>query len=89
MPDADHKVTEVHTVESREVLGTRALPLDATLAVDSAGIVADIDVRGQAPVRLVSPGGRVSQFPRVRVVATVDGRPGVGWVEWNRNPATG
>ncbi|CNJ73253.1 putative aminoglycoside phosphotransferase [Mycobacterium tuberculosis] len=43
-------------------------------------------MRGQAPVSLTAPDGRVSQFPRAWVsVTTADGRTGVGWMEWNRN----
>jgi hypothetical protein len=88
--DADHHLTEVQTLDSRETFGANGLPLDATLAFGPGGIAADIAVRGQAPVRLVSPDGRVSQFPRAWVtVTTTDGRRGVGWVEWNRNLATG
>ncbi|MFY2859918.1 oxidoreductase family protein [Mycobacterium sp. THU-M104] len=88
--DAVHNVTEVQTVESREAFGANGLPLESTLGFDPGGIVAELDVRGQAPVRLVSPDGRVSQFPRAWVtVTTTDGRRGVGWVEWNRNLATG
>ena len=46
-------------------------------------------VVGNAPVRLVAPDGRVSLFPRAWVeVETTDGRRGVGWAEWNRNPLT-
>jgi hypothetical protein len=49
-------------------------------------ITARIDVRGHAPVRLVSPDGRVSNFARAwATVQTEDGRRGVGWLEWNRN----
>ncbi|TVS85522.1 phosphotransferase [Mycobacterium helveticum] len=88
--DADHHLTEVQTLDARETFGANGLPRDATLAFDPGGIAADIAVRGQAPVRLVSPDGRVSQFPRAWVtVTTTDGRRGVGWVEWNRNLATG
>ncbi|WP_440271458.1 DUF7064 domain-containing protein [Candidatus Mycobacterium methanotrophicum] len=62
------------------------LPSSATLAVDPGDITASIDVRGHAPVRLVSLDGRVSQFPRVwATVSTADGRSGVGSMEWNRN----
>jgi len=54
----------------------------------SGGLSADVQVYGQAPVRLTAADGRVSQFPRVWAsVATPDGRSGVGWVEWNRNLA--
>ncbi|MGZ4564868.1 MAG: DUF7064 domain-containing protein, partial [Mycobacterium sp.] len=84
--DAERTVTELQTVESRESFGANGLPLNATLTLNPGEITADIDVRGQAPVRLTAADGRVSQFPRAWVtVKTADGRGGVGWVEWNRN----
>jgi hypothetical protein len=82
----DFRVTELHTVDSRESFGANGLPLNATVRLEPGGITADIDVRGHAPVRLTAADGRVSQFPRAWVtVRTADGRGGVGWVEWNRN----
>ncbi|OBH25094.1 phosphotransferase [Mycobacterium sp. E342] len=79
-------VTELQAVESRESFGANGLPLKATLTLEPGEITADLDVRGHAPVRLTAADGRVSQFPRVwATVNTVDGRRGVGWVEWNRN----
>ncbi|MEB4212204.1 DUF7065 domain-containing protein [Mycobacterium sp. 94-17] len=83
---ADGNVTELQAVDSRESFADNGLPLDATLALEPAGITADVHVRGQAPVRLVAADGRVSQFPRVwATIGTADGRSGVGWLEWNRN----
>jgi hypothetical protein len=79
-------VTELQTVAARQTFDADGLPETATLAVDPGGITATIDVRGHAPLRLVSLDGRVSQFPRVWAsVRTADGRSGVGWLEWNRN----
>lgn len=83
---ADGKVTELQTVDSRESFADNGLPLDAKLRLTPAEITADVNVRGQAPVRLVATDGRVSQFPRVwATISTADGRSGVGWLEWNRN----
>jgi hypothetical protein len=87
--DRGGKVTEVHTVDARETFGADGLPVGATLTVDPGAITATVDVRGHAPVRLVAPDGRVSQFPRVwATVSTADGRGGAGWLEWNRNSPT-
>jgi hypothetical protein len=84
----DGKVTELHTVTSREPFGDNGLPLNATLSLDPGEITADVEVRGHAPVRLSAADGRVSQFPRAWAsISTADGRTGVGWVEWNRNLA--
>jgi hypothetical protein len=84
--DRDGTLTELQTITARQTFDADGLPTGATLAVDPGDITATIDVRGHAPVRLVSPDGRISQFPRVwATVSTADGRSGVGWVEWNRN----
>ncbi len=73
-------------MDTREAFGANGLPLDATLNLDPAGVTANVDVAGHAPVRLTAADGRVSQFPRAWVtVSTADGRSGVGWMEWNRN----
>ncbi len=38
------------------------------------------------PLRLTSPDGRISHFPRAMCALTAaDGRRGAGWAEWNRN----
>ena len=84
--DRGGTVTELQTIAARQTFDTDGLPETATLAVDPGGITATIEVRGHAPVRLVSFDGRISQFPRVwATVSTADGRRGVGWLEWNRN----
>jgi hypothetical protein len=84
--DRDGNVTELQSIATRETFDTDGLPATASLAVDPGGITATVDVRGHAPVRLVSFDGRISQFPRVwAAVSTADGRQGVGWLEWNRN----
>ncbi len=82
----DEAVTELEVVDSREFFGANGLPVNASLDLKPGGISADLEVCGQAPVRLTAADGRVSQFPRAWVsVSTADGRGGVGWVEWNRN----
>jgi hypothetical protein len=79
-------LTELETITASQTFDLDGLPASATLAVDPGDITATIDVRGHAPVRLVSRDGRISQFPRVwATVSTADGRSGVGWLEWNRN----
>lgn len=86
LQDRAGSVTELHTVAARETFAADGLPVSATLAVDPGGVTATIDVVGHAPVQLVAPDGRISQFPRVWAnVTTADGRSGVGWLEWNRN----
>jgi len=80
------RLTELTAVESQETFAPNGLPLDATVTFRPGDIIAAVQVRGQAPVRLAADDGRVSHFPRVwATVETPDGRRGVGWLEWNRN----
>lgn len=79
-------VVETTSVTAEATLGDDGLPLATTLTMEPGPLVASIDVRGHAPVRLVAPDGRVSFFPRAWAeVRTTDGRRGVGWLEWNTN----
>ncbi len=81
-------VVETTSVTAETIFAANELPASATLTMHPGPIALAIDIRGHAPVRLVSPEGRVSQFPRAWAsVRTADGRRGVGWFEWNRNPA--
>lgn len=82
----DGDVVELEKVVASEVFGDDELPLGTTLELSPGGVVATIDIRGHAPVLLTATDGRVSRFPRAwATVTTVDGRSGVGWLEWNRN----
>ncbi|WP_118915319.1 phosphotransferase [Mycobacterium shigaense] len=79
-------LVELSAVDRRETFGANGLPLNATLNLEPAALTADVEVRGNAPVRLTSAQGRVSEFARAWVsLTTTDGRTGVGWMEWNRN----
>ena len=79
-------VIETTSVTAVASLADTGLPVSTTLTFQPGGLSAEIEVRGNAPVRLDSPDGRVSFFPRSWVtVRTDDGRRGVGWIEWNRN----
>lgn len=86
LQDRDGTVTELQTIAAGEEFGANGLPEHATVTLDPGGISVTVDVRGHAPLRLVAPDGRISEFPRVwATVSTADGRNGVGWLEWNRN----
>jgi hypothetical protein len=86
LQDRAGSVTELNSIAARETFDADGLPVSATLAVDPGGVTATVDVVGHAPVQLVAPDGRISQFPRVWAnVNTADGHSGVGWLEWNRN----
>jgi hypothetical protein len=78
-------LVELESVEAREVMGDNGLPLVTRFVLTPGAVIADVEVAGHAPIRLESPDGRVTHFPRAWVtVRTVDGRAGIGWVEWNR-----
>ena len=84
--DRSGTLTELQTITASQTFDADGLPASATLAVKPGDITATIDVRGHAPVRLISVDGRISEFPRVwATISTADGRSGVGWLEWNRN----
>lgn len=78
-------LVELQTVTARAEYADNGLPVSTTLSLDPGDVAVDVEICGHAPVRLVSPEGKVSEFPRAWVAArTADGRRGVGWVEWNR-----
>jgi hypothetical protein len=94
----DGPVIETASVTAEADVATDGLPLSTTLTMHPGPLpagrseatretmVATINIRGHAPVRLVSPDGRVSFFPRAwAAIETADGRTGVGWLEWNTN----
>jgi hypothetical protein len=79
-------VIETTAVEAEATIGDDGLPRATTLAFQPGPVTATIEVLGHGPVRLNSPDGRVSFFPRAwAAVEIADGRRGVGWLEWNRN----
>ena len=79
-------VVETTAVTARATFADSGLPLTTTLSMQPGDLEVTVSVRGHAPVRLDSPEGRVSLFPRAwATVTTADGRRGVGWLEWNRN----
>ena len=79
-------VVETTAVTADATFADNGLPTQTRIVYEPGPVDTTIRVRGHAPVRLVGPDGRVSQFPRAWVeVETADGRRGVGWAEWNRN----
>lgn len=78
-------VVETTSVSAESGFADDGLPLGCTLGMQPGSLTVTTEAVAHAPVRLVSPEGRVSLFPRAWVaVRTADGRDGVGWVEWNR-----
>jgi hypothetical protein len=83
---AGEPLVELQTVTAQHTLGDDDLPVATTLTLQPGDIELSVDIQGHAPVLLVAPNGRVSQFPRAwATIRTTDGRAGIGWLEWNRN----
>lgn len=79
------RLVETTSVSAESDFGDDGLPRGATLGIQPGPVTITAEVVGHAPVRLVSPDGQVSLFPRAwATVRTADGRDGVGWLEWNR-----
>lgn len=79
-------VVETTSVTAEASFAANDLPEQTRIVYEPGSIDTTVTVLGHAPVRLVGPDGRVSQFPRAWVeVEATDGHRGVGWVEWNRN----
>ncbi|KAL3462201.1 Ecdysteroid kinase-domain-containing protein [Aspergillus heterothallicus] len=81
-------IAELSCVEVAEQIGTDGLPRVAIISYASTvlkeNVVLHVKPRGQAPVRLDGPDGKLAYFPRLWAEVEVqDGRRGVGWVEWN------
>ena len=76
-------VVETTSVTAEADFAADGLPIATTLTMHPGPITATVDIRGYAPVRLVSPEGRVSLFPRawaaVRTSTAATGWD--GWVE--------
>ena len=79
-------VLELERVSASERVGADGLIADAHLRLDPTGLEIEVEPLAFGPLRLLSPDGRVSHFPRAMCrLRCGDGRSGVGWVEWNLN----
>jgi hypothetical protein len=96
-PDGRGSTVTVHPVTALSVtedLGPQGLPTSARIEL-SAGdgaagergsdLAIDVTPLAFGPVLLRNEDGRTSRFPRAMVrYVTVDGRAGLGWIEWNQ-----
>ena len=83
---ANHALIELERVGASERVAADGLISNAQMTLDPPGLQLDIEPLAFGPLRLLSPDGRVSHFPRSMCrVRCRDGRSGVGWVEWNLN----
>jgi hypothetical protein len=80
------ELVELHGVLASERVDERGLISAARLELEPGGLALEIEPLAFGPLRLISPDGRISHFPRAMCrVRAADGRSGVGWMEWNLN----
>ena len=84
----DGEVAEIETGLCAETVADNGLITTATLTAGPDALELTVTPQAFGALRLVSPDGRVTHFPRaMATVETSDGRTGTGWIEWNRNQA--
>jgi Phosphotransferase enzyme family len=77
---------ELEAVEASERVAANGLVESARVVLQPAGLSLDIEPFAFGPLRLVSPDGRETNFPRAMCrFRSHDGRTGSGWAEWNFN----
>ncbi len=77
------EIEEIESVTAVERFADDGLVTDAT--VDCKIVSLEIEPLAFGALRLDSPDGRLSYFPRAMCrLRTGDGRSGTGWIEWNR-----
>jgi hypothetical protein len=81
-----HGLLELQAVGASARTDQRGLVAGAELVLEPPGLRVAVQPLAFGPLRLVSPDGRVSHFPRAMCrLHSADGRSGLGWVEWNLN----
>ena len=79
----------VSTFTADEVLGAEGIPIAADLRINQRSFA--VEPVAWSPVLCVHPDGREARFPRALARFTEhggpdDGRPGLGWIEFNQPP---
>ncbi|MYR05516.1 phosphotransferase [Gordonia sp. SID5947] len=86
----DMPITELQVHRSDESFADNGLPEHTSLHIDPPDRRIEFEPLGHGPLRLTSPDGAVSLFPRAwGRLRTDSGTEGVGWIEWNRHRANG
>ena len=86
MQPAGGTAHELERVSASEHVGADGLVTAGALSLAPPQLELEIDPLAYGPLRLISPGGRVSHFTRAMCrLRCADGRGGLGWVEWNLN----
>jgi hypothetical protein len=79
------ELEEIESMHATEEVTADGLIASARLESGPGGLVLDVEPLAFGALRLASPDGRLSLFPRAMCrVRSHDGRTGLGWVEWNR-----
>jgi hypothetical protein len=80
---------DLQRVTATEQLAHDGLIACAFAELHPPGLRLAIEPLAFGPLRLASPDGRISAFPRAMCrLRCADGRSGLGWVEWNLNQPT-
>jgi hypothetical protein len=84
--EAGDEMHELASVDATEEVGSNGLITSARIELQPGGLALDVEPLAFGPLRLVSPDGRTTNFPRAMCrLRSDDGRAGLGWVEWNLN----
>ena len=83
-------IVEADVVRASETVGEDGLITSGQIDFGPSGQSLAVAPLAFGPLRLVAPDGRATSFPRAMCRVTADdGRPGVAWIEWNRNRSAG
>jgi hypothetical protein len=77
---------ELESVEASEEMASDGLVRSGRIALRPPALALDVEPLAFGALRLVSPDGRATNFPRAMCrFHSDDGRAGLGWAEWNLN----
>ena len=78
-------IGEITSVQMSEDIADNGLITSSEMTIGPDDLRIQVEPLAFGALRLDSPDGRVSHFPRAMArVTTNDGRTGTGWIEWNR-----
>jgi hypothetical protein len=82
---APGSVEAISELTVTEELGRLGMPTAGRAMIEPGGVDVAIEPVAFGPLVLTATDGRVSNFPRAMArFTTVDGRTGMGWIEWNQ-----
>jgi hypothetical protein len=84
------QISEVASLHMSEDVAANGLITASEMTLGPDDLQLRVESLGFGALRLDSPDGRVTHFPRAMArVSTDDGRVGTGWIEWNRPQPSG